>query len=483
MALGGMAVTIVAATAGLFVLPAVLGLLGPKVNALSPERLQRSRRATELPDEEGRWYRFSTWVMRRPVGVATAAAVLLLAMGLPLTRIEFVPGDASALPSGSAGEVDRAILADFRADPTTPLLVQLDGDVGERRGELAAYRGHLDSIDGVAAVTPPAQVGPGVVRLDVVSSRGHYTAAAKDLVREVREVPAPMPVRVAGLAASQIDEEASVASHIPLAAAALAISTLLLLFAMTRSVLLPLKALVMNLLSLSAALGLLVLVFQDGNLSGLFGFESQGGILIGIAVLIFAAGFGLSTDYGVFSLSRIKELYESGHTNADAVAIGLERTGRMITSAALLFAVAMGALVTGRLIGVKETGFGIAAAVLIDATLVRALLVPSLMALLGDRNWWSPEFLRNRKEPIDLEPAPPRTEPMSVARVPAPDGAVSLSGSEFEDLRRLGLSVTQAKRVITYRDAQGGFRAVDELDELPGFPRQFLRELKQRVVP
>ncbi len=483
MAVGGMAVALVAAMAGLFVLPAVLGLLGSKVNALSPERLQRSRRATELPDEQGRWYRFATWVMRRPVGVATATAALLLAMAFPLTKIEFTPGDASALPTGSAGAVDRAIIADFDADPTTPLLIQLDGTVGEHRAELGDYRSSLAAIEGVAAVTPAGQAGPGVVRLDLVSSRGHYSAGAKDLVREVRSVPAPMKSRVAGLAASQIDEEASVASHLPLAGAALALSTLLLLFAMTRSVLLPVKALVMNVLSLSAALGLLVLVFQDGNLSGTFGFESQGGILIGIAVLIFAAGFGLSTDYGVFSLSRIKEIYDSGHSNADSVALGLERTGRMITSAALLFAVAMGALITGSLIGVQETGFGIAAAVLIDATLVRALLVPSLMVLLGERNWWSPELFRKRPKAPEVESVPPRPEPMSVARVPAPDGAVSLSASEFEDLRQLGLSMTQAKRVISYRDANGGFRTVDELDDLPGFPRQLLGELKQRVVP
>ena len=410
MAVGGVAVALVAAVVGLLVLPAILGLLGERVNALSPDWLQRSRRATELPDNEGRWYRFSRWVMRRPVGVATAAAVLLLAMGLPLTRIEFVPGDASALPTGTAGAVDRAIIADFPADPTTPTIVQLEGDARDSAAGLARYRARLEELRGVAAVTEPTQAGPGVVRLDLVTDRGHYTEEAKDLVGDVRDVPAPLPVRVGGLAASQIDEERSVAHHIPLAGAVLAITTLLLLFAMTRSVLLPVKALIMNVLSLSAALGLLVLVFQDGNLSGLFGFESQGGILIGIAVLIFASGFGLSTDYGVFSLSRIKELHEAGYSNTEAVAIGLERTGRMITSAALLFAVAMGALVTAELIGVQETGFGVAAAVLIDATLVRALLVPSLMALLGERNWWCPAFLQ-RRDPgapqLAVRPPPP----------------------------------------------------------------------------
>jgi RND superfamily putative drug exporter len=150
----------------------------------------------------------------------------------------------------------------------------------------------------------------------------------------------------------------------------------------------------MNVLTLGATLGLLTLVFQDGNLEGAFGFTSPGGISIGVAVIVVVAGFGLSTDYGVFSLSRIRELRDGGEPNVEAVALGLERTGRLITSAALLFAVAMGALVSGSLIGVKESGFGLAAAVLIDSTIVRALLVPSLMALLGDRNWWAPKPLR-----------------------------------------------------------------------------------------
>jgi uncharacterized membrane protein YdfJ with MMPL/SSD domain len=392
MGIGGMAVALVAAVSGLVVLPAILALLGERVNALSPEFLQRSRRATELPDSEGRWYRFSRAVMRRPIGFATGAVVVLVVLGLPATQIEFVPGDPGVLPeSRSAGAVDRAVLADFPADPTNPMILQLEGEA--EASELDGYRADLDGLEGVVAVGQPEEVGSGVVRMDLVHERGRYSPEAKDLVREVRAVDAPLPVQVGGLAASQVDEEASVADHIPLAASVLALTTLLLLFAMTRSVLLPVKALFMNLFSLTAALGLLVFVFQEDHLSGLFSFESQGGLQIGIVVLVFAAGFGLSTDYGVFSIVRIKELRSQGHSNREAVAIGLERTGRMITSAALLFAVAMGAIVTAKLIGVQETGFGVAAAVLVDATLVRALLVPSLMALLGEWNWWCPRFL------------------------------------------------------------------------------------------
>jgi RND superfamily putative drug exporter len=212
--------------------------------------------------------------------------------------------------------------------------------------------------------------------------------------------PPVAEVRVGGLAASQIDEEESVLSKLPLAAAILITTTVSALFVMTGSLLLPLKALVMNMLTLGATLGLMTLVFQEGNLEGLFGFTSPGGISIGVAVIVVITGFGLSTDYGVFSLSRIRELHDRGEPNVEAVALGLERTGRLITSAALLFAVAMGALVSGSLIGVKESGFGLAAAVLIDSTIVRAMLVPSLMALLGDRNWWAPKPLRR----LVLEP-------------------------------------------------------------------------------
>ena len=181
--------------------------------------------------------------------------------------------------------------------------------------------------------------------------------------------------------------------QLPIAAALLVTTTLLLLFAMTGSVVLPVKALIMNVLSLSAALGIVVWVFQSGHFDKLFDFRTDG-IQIGILVLVFFAGFGLSTDYGVFTFSRMREIRLSGADNEESVALGLERTGRIVTSAALLFAVAMGALISADLIGVQETGLGVALAVLIDASLVRMFLVPALMAMLGDRNWWSPEVVK-----------------------------------------------------------------------------------------
>ena len=212
-----------------------------------------------------------------------------------------------------------------------------------------------------------------------------------------------------GQSANFVDQKASLASHMPVALGLLAITTLLILFAMTGSVVLPIKALVMNALTLSAAFGVLVFIFQDGRLEGLLGYSSQGALDSSQPLVLFAVAFGLSTDYGVFLLSRIKEARDRGASDSEAVAIGLERTGRIVTAAALLFCVAIGAFATSRIVFIKELGVGTAAAVAIDATLVRALLVPSLMELLGRANWWAPKPLRRLHARLGLREgdAPP----------------------------------------------------------------------------
>ena len=212
-------------------------------------------------------------------------------------------------------------------------------------------------------------------------------------MRAVRAVPAPFERSVGGQTAGFLDQQASLRAHLPAALAILATTTLIILFFMTRSVVLPVKALVMNLLSLCAAFGLMVVVFQDGHLEWLFDFDSQGAIESSQPVLLFAVAFGLSTDYGVFLLGRIKELHDAGLSNEEAVALGLQRTGRIVTFAAALMVIAIGCFVTASIIFIKQLGFGVAVAVLIDATIVRALLVPALMRLLGDWNWWVPRPL------------------------------------------------------------------------------------------
>jgi uncharacterized membrane protein YdfJ with MMPL/SSD domain len=209
-------------------------------------------------------------------------------------------------------------------------------------------------------------------------------------VRDIRALDPPFEVLSRGQTASLVDLKDSLVDHLPAALAVLAATTMIVLFLMTGSVVLPIKALVMNLLTMSATFGLLVLVFQDGRFEGLLDYTSQGALEATQPIFLFAVAFGLSTDYGAFLLARIKEARDSGIPNDEAVAVGLERTGRIVTAAALLFSVAVGAFATSQIVFVKELGVGTALAVLIDATIVRALLVPSLMKLLGEWNWWAP---------------------------------------------------------------------------------------------
>ena len=212
-------------------------------------------------------------------------------------------------------------------------------------------------------------------------------------MRDIRAQDAPFNFRVGGATAAFIDQQASLEQSLPVALALLAGSTLVILFVMTGSVVLPVKALLMNLLTLSAAFGLLVLIFQDGRLESLLAYDSQGALESTQPILLFCVAFGLSTDYGVFLLTRITEARDGGLDDREAVAVGLERTGRIVTYAALLFCVAIGAFATSEVVFIKQLGLGTALAVLIDAFLVRALLVPSLMALLGRWNWWAPRPL------------------------------------------------------------------------------------------
>jgi uncharacterized membrane protein YdfJ with MMPL/SSD domain len=199
-----------------------------------------------------------------------------------------------------------------------------------------------------------------------------------------------------------VDRKDSLVAHIPVALLIVAGATIVVLFLMTGSVVLPIKALVMNVLTLSAAFGLLVLIFQDGRLEGPLAYTSQGALELTQPVLLFAVAFGLSTDYGVFLLGRIKEARDRGASDRESVAIGLERTGRIVTAAAVLFCVAIGAFATSQIIFIKELGVGTALAVLIDATIVRALLVPALMEMLGRWNWWAPRPLRRLHERIGI---------------------------------------------------------------------------------
>ncbi|MFD6986664.1 MMPL family transporter, partial [Streptomyces sp. NPDC059956] len=273
-----------------------------------------------------------------------------------------------------------------------------------------AYADEVARVPGVVAVAPPARLDAGHWEIDGVLAGKPLDGAARDAVERVRALEAPAPVKFTGQTADFLSQKDGIRDRLPLAIGVLAVVTLLLLFAFTGSVVLPFKALLMNTLSTGAALGFLVWVFQDGNL----GFEAQSGIESTTPVLVFALAFGLSTDYNVFLLGRIKEAKASGLDDRAAVTEGLAHTGRTVTSAAMLFCVAVGALALSRLVFVKELGLGTAFAVILDATLVRALLVPALMVLLGGANWWAPGPLRrlhralrlDRMEATEPTPAP-----------------------------------------------------------------------------
>ncbi len=386
MGYGGVLVALTAALVSLTVLPAILAVLGPRVNALGLRRWKESLQRDAAHVEAGPWYRFSQWVMKRPGPIALATTLLLIAMGLPFLRIEFTGVDASVLPTErSARVVQDALDTEFPPGRTSPIYVAAQTE------DAAAVREWAQTLPG-DSVSPPRQAD-GLWRIDVVTDDDSLSDEAQELVRDIRARGAPFPYRVGGGTAAFMDQQTSLGDSLPLALALLCGSTLLILFVMTGSVVLPIKALLMNLLTLSAAFGLLVLIFQDGRLEGVLAYESQGALESTQPILLFCVAFGLSTDYGVFLLTRIKEARDGGLPDREAVAVGLQRTGRIVTYAALLFCIAIGAFATSEVVFIKELGIGTALAVLIDAFLVRALLVPSLMALLGRWNWWAPRPL------------------------------------------------------------------------------------------
>jgi uncharacterized membrane protein YdfJ with MMPL/SSD domain len=393
MGIGGALVALLAAGLALVVLPALLTVLGPRVNALAPRWLARAADRETRPDERGAWYRLSRFVMRRPAPIAIASAALLIALGTPFAGVKFIDADASVLPaSASSRQVNDILNRQFLPNRTAPLEVVVGAPAGSPQVRALAAR--IRTLPDVSAVAPAQPAGASTSLLAVAPVHGPLTTTTRQLVKKVRAIDEPFSVGVAGQTASFVDLEHSLGSHLPAVLGVVVASTLIVLFLLTGSVVLPVKAVLMNALNLSAVFGILVLVFQHGNLEGLVGYHSTGALDATQPILLFAVAFGLSTDYGVFLLSRIKEARDAGAPNSEAVAIGLERTGRIVTAAALLFAVAIGAFATSKIVFIKELGIGNALAVLIDASIVRALLVPSLMGLLGSANWWAPRPLR-----------------------------------------------------------------------------------------
>jgi uncharacterized membrane protein YdfJ with MMPL/SSD domain len=398
MGLGGSLVVLLAALISLTVLPAVLTLLGTRVNSLAPRFLQRRAEADARPDEQGFWYRLSRFVMRRPAPIATLSALFLIVLGLPFLGIKFTTVDPTVLPEeASARQAYDTVSDEFPPYRETPIWISVEGASPKAAVELTA---RVRNTPGVATVAPPQRLADGVTAIQAVSANPFAAEPSQTTVERLRAVSPPpgTTVLVGGATADFIDFQDSLTRHLPIAFAIIVIATLVILFLMTGSMVLPIKSLIMNVLNLSAVFGLLVLIFQDGRLEGVLDYVSAGAIEQTMPILLFAVAFGLSTDYAVFLLSRIKEARDNGASDSQAVAIGLERTGRIVTAAALLFAVAIGAFATSQILFVKENGVGTALAVLIDASIIRALLVPSLMELLGKWNWWAPAPLRKLHE-------------------------------------------------------------------------------------
>ena len=390
MGYGGAAVAVVAAFASLTIAPAFFALWNVKLKA-------RERRGAH-----DRWYRVANLVMKRPGTIAVITAVLMIALTIPSLRAIWTPIDIGSVPQGlSSRTVGDALAADFPGQDSSPVLLVAGGGPGERE-QVEQLAGRVAGTEGIESVRPPEYLGSSTWRVEAIAEGEVAGEAALSAVETIRSAPGPLPVLVGGEAASFIDQQEGIGERIPLAIFLLAGLTFVVLWLMTGSVILPLKALVMNALTVGATLGLLTLIFQDGRLEGWLDYTSEGGIeptdFLVTATLVFA----LSTDYGVFLLGRIKEAYDAGMDNREAVATGLARTGAVVTAAAVLLAVAIGAFVTSEVLFIKQIGVGVAIGVLIDALVVRALLVPSLMALLGSWNWWSPKVLRRLHARIGL---------------------------------------------------------------------------------
>jgi uncharacterized membrane protein YdfJ with MMPL/SSD domain len=383
MGVGGIAVALVAAATALLVVPALLILMSGRLGRVQP-----------TPAGTGFWYRLAGRMMRRPAVVAGATVAALLAVALPALSTRWSGTDASVLPtSQSARTVSDVIAREFPAQDLNTIVIALRAPASAS-SQLNLYAARLRDVPGVTSAGAPAYLGRGVWRLTVGASGDPIYAAAQATLERVRALPAPFPRLVGGSAAEFHDQQSAISSHLPLALCVLVILTLLALWLMTDSVALPIQALLMNALTTVAATGLLVFVFEHGRLSGLLAYTSQGGIEQTDFIVLAALVFTLSTDYGVLVLTRIKELRDRGAGDREAIALGLERTGRLVSASAILLAVAIGAFGTSKVIFLKEIGLGTAVAVLIDAFIVRSALVPALMALLGPANWWSPAPLR-----------------------------------------------------------------------------------------
>ena len=425
-AYAGIAVVALAAVAAVVVLPAVIAALGSNLDRWALRR--RPPRG-----EDGFWYRLAMAVMRRPVVSGMAVLIVLLALGSPFLGVQPSLPDHRTLPtSASSRQVQEAVDRGFERGETSNVIVVSRGPTGARTDTAgtARYGADLSRVDGVARVDGAAgsfrdgrRVAPPPPDVTFENRTGEWLSVipavealspeAEQMVRDLRAVPAPYDVEVGGASAQLVDTKSALISRLPIALAIVALVTFVVLFLFTGSLLVPVKALVLNVLSLTATFGAMVWIFQDGNLSGALDFTATGTLDAQMPILMFCVVFGLSMDYEMFLLSRIKERYDATGDNVLAVASGVQSTGRLLTSAAALIAVVFLAFATSEISFVKLLGIGVAIAVLMDATLVRGILVPAVMRLAGDANWWAPRPLAalHRRAGVYEAPSAPLSSP------------------------------------------------------------------------
>jgi RND superfamily putative drug exporter len=385
----GAAVGLLSAVIALLVVPSLLALLGTRVNALSV------RRGPALSDASSGWYRLAKAVMRRPVVVAIGCTALLLATASPLLSTELTGPSAEAVPpSQPSYAVNRYVDRNYSRGVAFPVTVTVSGTASQ--AQLHQLQRRIAALDGLDGGTPFTRVSPRVAYANFTPATAALDRRVQDAVHAIRAsaVAGGASILVSGNTARFIDEKESLIAHVPLVGAIIGVTTLLLLFALTGSIILPFKTLVMNALTLGASLGFIVISFQHGLLDGLFAYTGPAAIEVTSLAFLFVVTFALATDYAVLVLARIKEQHELGVGNEEAVAVGIGKTGRVITAAATAIAVVFLAFGVSKVFFMKQIAVGEAVAVLVDTTIVRALLVPALMSLFGEWNWWAPGPLR-----------------------------------------------------------------------------------------
>ena len=384
----GVSVVALAVVGAIFGLPPILAMMGKRINK-GPVR-----KSAMTPKDDGRWADTARFVMRRPVPIVLLSLIALGIMAAPLQNISFSQGDSRMLPASNPAAIATALQTErFPGQTGTPIeIITFDG--ANEVDALNDYANRISQVPGIVGVVPPQVIGEDV-RIVAYQSMLPRTPESQKLIHDLRDVKAPTGTLIGGVAADYTDSQDGISRTLPWAFGWIAISVLLLVFIFTGSIILPIKAVLLNVLSLAATMGVLTWVFIDGNLQWLVGsFTVTGSLDTSIVILIAVVVFGLSMDYELFLLSRIREEHLEGRSNVESVATGLQRSARIITAAAVLLAVVFAAFVTSGVTSIKTMGFGVALAVLLDATLIRALLVPALMRLMGERNWWAPKSLQ-----------------------------------------------------------------------------------------